>query len=326
MEHSTQAAFFGQRNEDGPTPLTWANVALAGLLLLVNVMISSALKLRLEKQIVVAGMRCFIQLSVLGLVLKRLFATDNAFVVLGMAGVLGGLAALEVTEWKAKRTVKGMFWIAFSSIFGSAIVVGLIGAAFAMNFKPLLAASKFIPVLGMLYGNTMVGVALGIDSVLAAVDQRRDSIEAMLCFGASRWETVLPVVVEAARTAMIPTITSVSITGLISIPGMMSGQILGGADVLDAARYQQVIMFMIAASVALGVVFASISIAFAVIDRNPKLQLERVRLKSAIGFYIGDKRGNRSSSSGQRTPISVRSNRSVVRMKVWKSTDAQSVA
>ncbi|KAJ1737793.1 hypothetical protein LPJ72_000143 [Coemansia sp. Benny D160-2] len=171
-----------------------------------------------------------------------------------MAGVLGGLAALEVSEWKAKRKVKGMFWITFIAIFGSALTVGLIGAAFAMNFRPLLAASKFIPIIGMLYGNTMVGVALGIDTVLSTADLRRDTVETMMCFGASRWEAVLPIAVDAARTAMLPTITSVSITGLIAIPGMMSGQILGGADVLDAARYQQVVMFMIAACVALGVI------------------------------------------------------------------------
>ncbi|KAJ2787688.1 hypothetical protein GGI15_000511 [Coemansia interrupta] len=183
-----------------------------------------------------------------------------------------------------------------------------------MNFDPPLSASKFIPTMGMVYGNTMVGAALGMDAVLAWADTRRDTVEAMLCFGASRWEALRPIVVEAARTAMIPTITAVSITGLISIPGMMSGQILGGADVMDAARYQQVIMFMIAASVALGVVSASIAVAFVVVDSTPMLRTERV----IVGGVDGSSRVK--AGAGQRTQEGLRrSCRSVVRMKTWKS-------
>ncbi|KAJ2455430.1 hypothetical protein EV183_000762 [Coemansia sp. RSA 2336] len=257
-------------------PLSWGNVALAASMLAINVVISGALRLKLEWQIIIAGARCFVQLTVLGLVLEQVFSTESAVVVFGMTGILGGLAALEVSEWKAKRTVKGMFWITFVSIFGSAITVGLIGAAFAMNFDPPFIAAKFIPVMGMLFGNTIVGVTLGMESVLAAVDQRRDAIETMLCFGASRWESLRPIAVEAARTAMVPSITAMSITGLISIPGMMSGQILGGADVMDAARYQQVIVFMISASVALGVVISVTSAAFIVVDSQPQLRPERI--------------------------------------------------
>ncbi|KAJ1829383.1 hypothetical protein LPJ56_000398 [Coemansia sp. RSA 2599] len=270
------------------------------------------MRLHLEKQILVAGTRCFVQLTVLGLLLKRVFATNNPLIVLGITVVLGGLAALEVSEWKAKRTVKGMFWIALFSICGSSLSVGLVGAAFAMNFDPPLTASKFIPTMGMVYGNTMVGAALGMESVLSLVDARRDTVEAMLCFGASRWEALRPIVVEAARTAMIPSITAVSITGLISIPGMMSGQILGGADVMDAARYQQVIMFMIAASVALGVVSASVAVAFAVVDSKPMLRTEKISTKGMVGFS-GSK-----SQSGTRTP-GLRSERSMVRMKSWRA-------
>ncbi|KAJ1646194.1 hypothetical protein J3B02_002394 [Coemansia erecta] len=310
---------FASENADSK-PLSWGNVALAASLLLINVVISSIMRLNLEKQIIVAGTRCFVQLTVLGFLLKRVFATNNPLIVLGMALVLGALAALEVSEWKAKRTLKGMFWIAFLSICGSSLSVGLIGAIYAMNFDPALTASKFIPTMGMMYGNTMVGVALGMDSVLTLVDTRRDTIEATLCFGASRWEALRPIVVEAARTAMIPTITAVSITGLISIPGMMSGQILGGADVMDASRYQQVIMFMIAASVALGVVSASVAIAFAVVDSKPMLRTERISIKGTTANSNSSK-----SPNGTRTPAGLRSERSLVRMKSWKAVVVSSV-
>ncbi|KAJ2382297.1 hypothetical protein GGI23_007396 [Coemansia sp. RSA 2559] len=167
----------------------------------------------------------------------------------------------------------------------------------------------------------MVGVALGIDTVLSTADLRRGSVEAMMCYGASRWETVLPIAVDAARTAMLPTITSLSITGLIAIPGMMSGQILGGADVLDAARYQQVIMFMIAACVALGVVFSVIYVAFAVIDSSPRLNTENIRVEVKAASSSGDKKNSRPSSRG--SLIGSGSSKPMSRIKVWKSANVQ---
>ncbi|KAJ1727544.1 hypothetical protein LPJ61_004516 [Coemansia biformis] len=304
--------FDGAVPDAGQTdPITWWNVALAASLLGINVAISSALQLRLGRQVVVAGARCFVQLTVLGMVLKRVFSTESPAVVFGIAGVLGGLAALEVSEWRAKRTVKGVFWIALASIVGSAIAIGVVGAAFAMGFKPLYKASKFIPTLGMLFGNTMVGVSLGIERVLEAADAQREVIETRLCFGASRWEAVRPAAVDAARTAMIPSITMVGITGLISIPGMMSGQILGGAPVMDAARYQQIISFMIVASVALGVVIAVITTALIVVDGQPQLRTERIITK-------GSRTGGGGSSGEPRTPGSVGSRCSIANVKQWR--------
>ncbi|KAJ2155916.1 hypothetical protein GGF46_005526 [Coemansia sp. RSA 552] len=304
-------AMFG---DDAVDPLTWGNVAVAAALLAITVMVSWVLRLKLEGQIIVAGIRCSVQLTLLGLVLKRVFATTSPIVALGMAGVLGGLAALEVSEWKARRTVRGMFWITFVTITGSAIFVGLIGAGYAMNFDLPFVAFRFIPVVGMLYGNTIVGVSLGIDTVLSSIDLRREMVETMLCYGASRWEAMRPVAVDAARTAMLPSITTMSITGLISIPGMMSGQILGGADVMDAARYQQVVVFMISASVALGVLTSVIAVTSIVVDSQPQIRAERIINRSSSSS--GTKGGG-----GLHTSYSTRSCRSMVRMKAWKAVD-----
>lgn len=139
------------------------------------------------------------------------------------------------------------------STAASTLIIGIIGTRFAMEQIPFWIPETFIPTMGMLLGNMMSGIAVALTSCLSSVGARKDNIETYLAFGASRWEAGKNIAVEAVRLAMLPTINQMSVIGLISIPGMMTGQILGGAPVMNAVRYQQIIMFLISASTALGV-------------------------------------------------------------------------
>ncbi|KAJ2497821.1 hypothetical protein GGH96_004821 [Coemansia sp. RSA 1972] len=211
------------------------------------------------------------------MILKQIFLTENPIYIFGMTLVLGVLAALEVSYWRAKRQFPGMFAGALVSIMASALIVALFGNAYSLNMDPAYTAVKFIPTIGMLFGNCMIGVSIGMSAVMDILDTHRGRIEAMLSFGASRWEVIRPVVVDALRTALVPTITNMGITGLISIPGVMTGWILGGADVLQAARYQQIILFMISAATASSTLIAVIFCASVLVDRVPVLRLDRIK-------------------------------------------------
>lgn len=138
----------------------------------------------------------------------------------------------------------------------STLLIGIVGSRYAMEQNPFWIPETFIPTMGMLLGNMMSGMAVGLSSCLSSVSTRKEHIETYLAFGASRWEAGQSIAVEAVRLAMLPTINQMSVIGLISIPGMMTGQILGGAPVMNAVRYQQIIMFLISASTALGVLSA----------------------------------------------------------------------
>jgi len=98
----------------------------------------------------------------------------------------------------------------------------------------------------------MNGIAISLDRLYGEARSRSAEIEAMLTFGATPWEAARSSVREAVRAGMIPTINSLMVVGLVSLPGMMTGQILGGADPREAVRYQIVVMLMIATAVAIG--------------------------------------------------------------------------
>jgi uncharacterized protein (TIGR00245 family) len=108
------------------------------------------------------------------------------------------------------------------SRFG-AMIVGERRAA-----KSLVPPRYAIPLLGMILGNCMTGIALGLDTLTTSLVSRRAGVEAQLMLGATRQEAVAPVTRQALRSALMPTINSMSATGVVSLPGMMTGQILGG--------------------------------------------------------------------------------------------------
>ncbi|KAI8363822.1 hypothetical protein EDC96DRAFT_511846 [Choanephora cucurbitarum] len=265
----------GDKPSAAPT-LSWINVAIASSFILINGGISLVLGLKLEKTLIVAAVRCLIQLTIMGFILEDVFKARHPALVLFMTFVLILLGAYETVYNKSKQSYKGMFLSVLVSSGIATLVVGIIGTRFAMKQKPFWIPEIFIPTMGMLLGNAMSGMAVALSSVLSSVSNRREQIETYLAFGASRWEAGQSIAIEAVRLSMLPTINQMSVIGLIAIPGMMTGQILGGAPVSNAVKYQQIIMFLISASTALGVLSAVVTSIRAMIDNRHRLRPERI--------------------------------------------------
>ena len=141
---------------------------------------------------------------------------------------------------------------AYLSLFTSTFLIALIVCALIVRADPWFSPRIAIPIAGMILGNSMNGIALSLDRLFAETRLRSQEIEELLLLGASPWEAIREPIKTALRAGMTPTLNSLKTVGLVFIPGMMTGQILGGVDPLVAVRYQIVVMLMIAAAVSIG--------------------------------------------------------------------------
>jgi putative ABC transport system permease protein len=235
--------------------LTWVEVGIAAMLLAVNALISMKLRLGLAKQIVWSSVRMTIQLALLGLVLKQIFELSTVAPVLMLAGVMTVIAGLSAVR-RIDHRYPSIYATAIFSVWVSTWVVTSVTILLIVRPQPWYSPHVVIPLLGMVLGNSLTGISLGLDRFLSELRNRRGEVETLLTLGATRWESCRDIFAGATRTAMIPILNTMSVAGIVSIPGMMTGQLLAGAPPIQAVQYQIMIMFVIAAAIALGVVIA----------------------------------------------------------------------
>lgn len=231
--------------------LGYTHIALSSLLLVAQMGLSLLLDLKLIRHIAWAGLRMIIQLSLVGMVLTQVFAWQNPWAVLGLLSAMT-LVAGHTAVSRVKHRYPGIYRNAMISIFLSSwLITGyFLGAVNAPS--PWYLPQYLIPLLGMVLGNGISGIALALDRLLSDMSLQQADIEARLALGATRWEAVQEIFRGALKTGMTPILNSMIAAGLVSLPGMMTGQILGGAPPQQAVNYQIVILLMISTSTAFG--------------------------------------------------------------------------
>ncbi len=257
--------------------LSYLDVALSAVLLVVNAILSLVLRLGLAKQMSIAATRMVVQLLLMGLVLKVLFEMSSPLLTSLTALVMVLFAGREVMA-RQKRRLSG--WWSYGLGTTAMLFAGTIVTVFALTTQirpdPWYDARVALPLMGMILGNTMTGVALGVDRLLTGAVDARVSIEARLALGHDRTEAMGGVVREALRTGLVPTINSMSAIGIVFIPGMMTGQILAGVTPMEAVKYQLLIMFLIAGGTAFGVLGAVLGGSRRLTDARHRLRLDRL--------------------------------------------------
>ena len=201
-------------------------------------------KLALEKQLAYSAVRSLMQLIAIGYILDIVFAIDNWLIVLGILGVMIAIASI-VTRNRIDQKLPGLLATVILSLIAS--------SAFTLGYVILLIVQPdrwyepryLIPLAGMLFGNAMNAASLAGDRLLNAINQNRLEIETHLCLGATGKQAIASYQREAIRTGLIPTLNNMIVIGLVSLPGMFTGQVLGGSNPRDAASYQILILFAI---------------------------------------------------------------------------------
>ena len=129
----------------------------------------------------------------------------------------------------------------------------------------------------MVLGNSLTGISLCLDSLLERFDAGRPEIEMWLALGATRWEAARGALRDGVRRGMVPMLNAMTVVGIVSLPGMMTGQILAGASPLEAVRYQIVVMFMLAASSAVGSILIALLVWRRAFNDRHQLRADRIQ-------------------------------------------------
>jgi putative ABC transport system permease protein len=239
---------------DGYVELSYSQVALAALLIVVNGAISIALRLQMERSLLLASIRTVMQLLLVGLVLEWVFRLNRWYLVMSVAAGMTLIAGITAAS-RNERNYPGIWFNAVISVWASSWIVtayALFGVLQGIEtwYQPQYA----IPLLGMVLGNTLNGISVGLTTFTESLATRREHVESLLALGATRWEAARDPVRHAVHTGMIPIMNSMLVVGIVSLPGMMTGQLISGMPASEAVKYQIVIMFLIASATGLGTV------------------------------------------------------------------------
>lgn len=261
----------------GVIALSWTDVLLAAVPLLALAAVFMWLRFGVSRAIVTGAMRTFVQLALVGFVLKGIFQHAHPVWTVGFSMVMLTMGTWEVSRRQHRRFVSGWtIGISLLGLFVAGFTVTVFALVALVGVSPWWNPQYAIPLLGMILGNTMTGIALGMDSLTQNAWKQRAVIENRLALGEPARVALAEFRRESVRTAMTPILNSLAVCGVVSLPGMMTGQILSGSDPLSAVRYQMMIMYLIGTGAGFGSLLTVYLCANRLFDGRERLRLDRL--------------------------------------------------
>ncbi|MEI8203831.1 MAG: ABC transporter permease [Bacteroidota bacterium] len=258
---------------NGVIDISWMNLGLGFLLLIIPLIAFYYYKTGLVIDSLISIARMAVQLFLVGLYLEYLFKLNNIFVNIGWVIVMITTATFSVIK-RSGLKYRLFFVPVFVAIFFSLMVVDVYFILVVVRLDNMFTAMYFIPLTGMLIGNCLQGNIIALSSYYNRLKTEQLLYRWSIANGASRGEALRNYMRDALKKSLNPSIATMAVIGLVSLPGMMTGQILGGSMPSVAIKYQIMIMISIFVAMLLSV-FVSIKLANRfVFDEYDNLKLE----------------------------------------------------
>ena len=220
--------------------MSYLNLTLSLVFVLIPILLSKTLNLGLEKDTVIAVVRSTIQLLAVGFILHFVFNSKNYIYIILMIILM--IVAATHNARKKGTSIQGITWkLVVTFIFIEILTEGIL---LGLQIVPP-TAQYIIPISGMMIGNSMVLGILFLNRFTAELKNHQDQTELILSLGGTPKQAVHNQLVSAIKASTIPTIESQKTMGLVQLPGMMSGQIIAGADPVQAVQFQLLVLFLL---------------------------------------------------------------------------------
>lgn len=220
--------------------MSYLTLSITLIFVLIPLVLSKTLNLGLERDTIIATVRSIIQLLAIGYVLQFVFDTENYLFIFLMVTLMIVTATLNAR--KKGGAIRGITW----KVAATLVFVEILTQSILLGFKITPPTAQYIiSISGMVIGNSMVLAILFLNRFTAELEARQDETELILSLGGTPKQAVHSQLKQAIKASMIPTIESQKTMGLVQLPGMMSGQIIAGADPVQAVQFQLLILFLL---------------------------------------------------------------------------------
>lgn len=230
--------------------ISWTQLVIALGLVSISAVASLYYHLKLERDLFIGVIRTFAQLLAMGYLLNILFGLNNAVLVLAVYMVMT-FVSVHIVYGRVNERQVAYFAPTTLAVMLSYSLITIVVTKVIIGAEPWWSPQYFIPIGGMVAGNSMNALSLTLERFFSELRTKRNVVEMYLSHGANYKEATEDIFRTSLKAGMIPAINSMMSVGLVSIPGMMTGQILAGADPQEAVRYQIVVMLMVVGSTAL---------------------------------------------------------------------------
>ncbi|MBN1967879.1 MAG: iron export ABC transporter permease subunit FetB [Candidatus Delongbacteria bacterium] len=254
--------------------LDYYALGISYLFVAIVLIVLKAKKINREKLLFISSLRMTLQLIIAGYVLEYILTTNNPLVTVLVYLVMVSFAVYTVKQRAGKFLSKSGLYVVIIAIFTGSSLSLFILLFLVIKPDPYLEARYVIPITGMLVGNSMTGITLAVKSIFDKAKDNKSLIINSLCLGAKPKDSISFINKEVFDISILPTLNSMISMGIVSLPGMMTGQILSGESPTNAIIYQIIIMLGILSSVTIGVMIITFRSDKLVFDQFDNLRIK----------------------------------------------------